>query len=260
MAAIDGGGIAERIIVDLAARPKPAGSLAVVMIGGTDASRAFVARKRAVAERLGISFRLHELAADASRADAENILRELSRDIFVSGIVLQLPLPSGFDRDILISFIDPKKDIDNLTGMAPFESPAVGTVRAILADQGCVIRDFKTIVLVGQGFLVGGPIGAWLRNEGILYEVVDIDTEDPQAIMSRADLVISGVGKTGVVDPATLPDGAALIDFGVPPDADQDALKADEARLRFHTLTPGGTGPILVAMLFKNLYGFRGDH
>ena len=253
MASIDGRAIAERLMAGLSARPKPPGSLAVVMVGGAEASRAFVARKRAAAERLGIVFRLHELPADASRADAENLLRELSRDSSVSGIVLQLPIPSALDRDALIACIGLEKDVDNLTGTAPFESPAVGTVRAILADQACVPADFKNIVLVGQGFLVGKPIAAWLDKESVSYSIVDIDTENSQAIISRADLVISGVGKTGVVDPAILPDGAAFIDFGFPPDADQDALKAAGGRLSFHTSTPGGTGPILVAALFGNL-------
>ncbi len=257
MASIDGRGIAERLIAGLRARPKPAGSLAVVMIGNNVASRAFVARKRAVAERLSISFDLRELPSSTSQADAERILRDLSRDPSVSGIVLQLPLPLGFDRDALIACIDSKKDIDNLTGRAPFESPAVGTVRAILDDRGYAIRDFKSIVLMGQGFLTGKPITAWLARQGVSYSVVDIDTENPRAIISRADLVISGVGKTGVVDPALLADGAAFIDFGIPPDADQDTLVAEAGRLRFHTPTPGGTGPILVAILFGNFYVSR---
>ncbi len=254
MAIIDGRKIADELIAVLTARPAPSRALAVVMVGGNDASRAFVARKQAVAERLGISFRLHDITENASQDVIEKLLRELSVDAGVGGIVLQLPVPKDFNRDALIAVIDIKKDVDNLTGKALVESPTVGCVKEIFAREKCAIRDFKNIVLVGQGFLVGQPIAVWLRSESIPYSVVDIDTMNSEMIIRTADLVISGVGKTGVVRVEWLKDGTGFIDFGYPADINQQELMSAGARLRLYTPTPHGTGPILVAKLFENFY------
>ncbi len=154
--------------------------------------------------------------------------------------------------------IDIKKDVDNLTGKALVESPTVGCVKEIIAREKFAIRDFKNIVLVGQGFLVGQPIAVWLAVEDIVYSVVGIGTMNPEKIIRTADLVISGVGKTGVVRADWLKDGAGFIDFGFPPDIDQGELMSSGARLRFYTPTPHGTGPILVVKLFENFFAVCG--
>ena len=254
MTSIDGRGIADRLLASLALRPVPSGSFAAVLVEGDAASHSFVSRKRAACDRLKIPFRLHEFPADASPADIEACIRELCADASVRAIVLQLPLPPGFDRDLLVAAIDVRKDVDDLTGCASVESPAVGCAKEILASEGMRIQDFKNITVVGAGFLVGRPIASWIARLGIPLSIVDIDTPNPDSFMRDADLVISGVGKTGVVRPGSLKRGACFIDFGFPPDADQAELASAADRLRFHTPTPGGTGPVLIAKLFENFF------
>ncbi len=258
MAAVDGIGIAERLIVRLAALPVPQQMLAVVMIGGDAASRAFVARKRAVADRLGVRFSVHNVPQGATQKEVESLLRGLSLNVSVGGIVLQLPVPATFDRDALIAHISPEKDIDDLTGKSPYRSPAVQCVKEVLATEGCAIRDFRDIVVIGQGFLVGLPVAAWLGTIGVPYSGIGIDTPDPDSFVRRADLIITGVGKTGVVRAEALKEGAVVIDFGFPPDIDQHELALAGERLRLYTPTPGGTGPILVAKLFENFFAVSG--
>ena len=251
---IDGDRIAGDIVASLGRRPVPSGALAVVSCGASPASLAFIGRKRAVADGFGIPFAVHDIPAGANQADAERLVAGLSADPGIRAIILQLPLSAHIRRDGLIARIDPSKDVDNLTGRAPAESPSVLAVREILSRAGCAIADFRHIVILGAGFLVGAPIVRWLASRGIPHTVMDIDTPDPESVIRLADLVISGVGKTGVADPALFPDGAGFIDFGFPPDADQPALASHASRLRFFTPTPHGTGPILVAKLFENFY------
>lgn len=254
---IDGDSVAADIMASLVERPLPPGTLAIAGCGISPASLSFINRKRIAAEALGIPFVVRDIPADAGQDRITQAVTGLSADPYVRAVVLQLPLPAAFDRDAVIACIDPLKDIDNLTGKAPVESPSVLVVREILSRAGCDILDFKNVVVVGRGFLVGSPVIRWLAATGVPYTAIDIDTPDPQSIIRHADLVISGVGKTGVLDLASFSDGAGLIDFGFPPDADQSLLASHARRLRFFTPTPHGTGPILVAKLFENFFRLR---
>lgn len=257
MMRIDGDKIVGEIVASLGCLPVPPGALAVVSCDASPASHAFIGRKRAVADLLRIPFVVHDIPAHASQADIEYVVTGLSADSGTRAIVLQLPLPRATLRDRVIACITPIKDIDNLTGHAPVESPSILVVREVLSRAGRDIADFKSVVVVGRGFLVGLPIIRWLALIGIPCAILDIDTLDPNSIIRSADLLISGVGKTGVVDPTLLADGAGFIDFGFPPDADQSALAVHADRLAFFTPTPHGTGPILVAKLFENFYSLN---
>jgi methylenetetrahydrofolate dehydrogenase (NADP+)/methenyltetrahydrofolate cyclohydrolase len=159
-----------------------------------------------------------------------------------------------------LSFIDPKKDVDNLRSGTLVESPTVTVVKEVLQSVGWKLAD-KKVAVVGRGRLVGGPIIKWLEKEGVDFKVADEKTENLQEFLSDADLIISGVGKEGLIKPEWLKDGAGVIDFGFPADFDFSSLeirnlklKIEPAGLAFYTPTPGGTGPILVAKLFENFY------
>ena len=193
--------------------------------------------------------------------EVEGRIQALSHDEQVGGIVLQLPLPKRFNRDAALARIDPKKDVDNLTGRAMVEAPTVGVVKEILREVGYAIVDYETIAVVGRGFLVGQPIIAWLKKESsnhpqssLHVKVADIETVDLRQFLQDADLVITGVGKAGLIQPEWLKAGASVIDFGFPPDFNAEGLALGDSRLAFYTPTPGGTGPILVAKLFENFY------
>ena len=91
--------------------------------------------------------------------------------------------------------------------------------------------------------------------------LADSGTKNLQEFLSDADLIITGVGKAGLIKPEWLKEGAGVIDFGYPADLNctspQDQGSCGDKvfdNLLFYTPTPGGTGPILVAMLFKNFY------
>lgn len=265
MLKIDGKAIAQGIIEGLKKQPRPEKMLAAVVVGADAASLSFVRRKELVARELGIAFELFQFSATDAESEVYERVRSLSHDGRVGGIIVQLPLPARFDRAALIAVIAVHKDVDNLTGRAGVEAPAVGTVKEILAH----VSGFKnlqgvTVAVVGKGFLVGAPIIRWLHSEslkisGLKLKTADIETENIQAFVADADIVITGVGKKDLIDPAWLKPGAGIIDFGFPPDMKQEELilKPETLNLAFYTPTPGGTGPILVAKLFENFYRLR---
>lgn len=257
---INGRQIAGEILGGLRRRPVPKGRMVAVLVGGDAASASFLARKAVVAQSLNIAFELISFSGLEPQADIKSSLRSLAEDPSVGGIVLQLPVPKTYDRDVLINAVGRAKDVDNLSGVAVVTPPAVGAVQAIIASCGKRFSDFKVVRIVGNGFLVGAPIARFCSLAGIPYEMANSKTGDLRNFIRSGDLVIMGVGKTGVVDPAWLQDSAGAIDFGFPPDFDQEKLAAVGARLAFYTPTPFGTGPILIAKLFENFYSLSGDN
>ena len=241
--------------------PRPRGRMVAVLIGDNPASLSFLKKKEEAAHAFDVDFELVRFTAGEGQEVVVTALAALAADDTVGGIVLQLPVPEGYDREALIRAIGVLKDVDNLSGMAGVPSPAVAAVRDILVSIGTDLGDYRAVRIVGNGFLVGAPIARFCAESGIPHAVADIHTEDLRGFVQGGDLVITGVGKAGVVDPAWLQASAGVIDFGFPPDFDQEKLTAAGERLAFYTPTPFGTGPILIAKLFENFYSlnsFRG--
>ena len=272
MIKIDGKAIARKIVEELKKRPKPEKILAAVFVGRDEASAAFLRRKEAIAKELGVTFQLHQLNESISQEELEKKVAEISYNERVGGLIVQLPLPKKFDRDGVLAKINPKKDVDALTNQSSVEAPAVGVVQEILRHiaEFPECSKFKSlnslnIAVVGRGLLVGQPIVRWLEDESLRFKslkfkVADSKTENLEEFLADADLIITGVGKAGLIKPEWLKEGAGVIDFGFPPDLDQEQLVKCQMsnvkcpELGFYTPTPGGTGPILVAMLFRNFY------
>lgn len=242
------------MLAGLGRRPLPHGRMVAVLVGGDAASASFLARKAAVARSLGIGFELVSFSGLEKQEDIARSIAGFAADPSVLGIVLQLPVPKAYDRDALIAAVGTLKDVDNLSGRAAVLPPAAGAVEAVLASCGKRLSDFNAVRIVGNGFLVGAPIARFCAESGVPHEVANSKTADLEGFVRNGDLVIAGTGKAGIVDAGWLRDGAGAMDFGFPPDFDQEKLAALGGRLAFYTPTPFGTGPILVAKLFENFY------
>jgi len=260
---IDGRKIAADIIEQLRRLPSPARYLAVVDVGEGPASKSFVAQKKRVAQELNIEFRQTTVSENGPHSDLAAAILSFARDPACGGIVLQLPLPAGFDRDTAISLIPNGKDVDNLRGNAPVLAPAAGVVDEVLRASRFTIHNSRCAVVGANGFLVGRPTAAWLSSQGA--EVDRLDIGDDLSSVQSADIVVLGTGEPGVVNPDMLKNGALVIDFGY--GKKDDAVCGDffpssatsQTSSITYTPTPGGTGPILVAKLFENFYTLTGS-
>ncbi len=138
--------------------------------------------------------------------------------------------------------------------------PAAGTVQEIVEDQKWEL-DRSTVAIVGLGLLVGRPVATWIMRRA--KETILLGSASDFGLLKHADLVVTGVGKAGLVSSAMLKGGAGVIDFGYGTqdgtytgDFDARGLSRD-SQLAFYTPTPGGTGPILVAKIFENFYALN---
>ena len=255
---IDGIKIADGVIKRLEKENAPRKILAAILVGNDPQSASFLRQKKQTAEKLGIDFRIYRLSPELKNDGLRKEVGKISRQSRVGGAIVQLPLPKDVNRRYVLNSVPREKDVDVLSerSTGPLFQPAVETTKEILELEKLDLSR-SVVVVVGAGVLVGKPIAKWLKDKCKELHVID-SKSDPSKI-KEADLVISGVGKPGLIDPNNLKEGAAVIDFGYANDGgvlvgdlkmNAKALK----RLKFYTPTPGGTGPILVAKLFENFY------
>ncbi len=253
---IDGKALARKIIEQLKKLPKPGKALAAVFVGNDPASESFLKQKRKIAEELGVEFRLIPFAASVTEEQLIKEIRLLGENQEIGGILVQLPLPEKMDRDRVLAAIDPKKDVDALTPAAPVSALAVEVVKDILEETHYDAAG-KIIGVVGRGILIGRPVAEYFS--GKCREVIIFHTKTDLSRIKECDLVISGAGKAGLITPHILKPGAGFIDFGFAMkegkiSGDLDLSDPAVNALGFYTPTPGGTGPMLVAEIFKNFY------
>jgi len=268
MNVIDGRKIAENIISELKAQKKPQKSLAAILVGENAQSESFLKQKAKIAGQLGIDFRLIRLSRELSESEVIKEIEKLNLNNYIGGIILQLPLPEKFKKENVIPSISPSKDIDALTeGAKKLVSPlAVEVVNDILSYLKIDIKN-KVVAVVGRGFLIGAPILEFFNDKCL--KIMPLNSKSDINLIKEADIVISGTGKAGLIKPELLKNNAVVIDFGYGLDAG-GKLKGDfdpmnlkltnlsTDKLICYTLTPGGTGPILVAEIYKNFYKLNG--
>jgi len=253
---VDGKALAGDIKKDL--KNKLAGRslrLDVILVGDNLASLKYVERKKKFGEEIGVEVIVHDLMGDMAQADLEEEIIKLVNEERVNGIIVQLPLPVQIDAQKILNLIPAEKDVDAFGSEAKVLPPTVGAIKEIL-ERNNVELENKKIVVVGQGQLVGRPVAVWLTQEGREVELVDINTKNPDAILRGADVIISGVGKPGLITPDKIKEGVVLIDAGTAESGGQlvgDADPACASKCLLFTPVPGGVGPLTVAMLFKNL-------
>ena|SRR3989344_4789698 len=264
---IDGKALAKKIIDRLKAEPAPKKIFAAVLVGDDPASLNFLRQKEKTAKELGVDYRLYNFSAELKNNELRRKVGELALSKSVGGIIVQLPLPEHINKHYILNVIPREKDVDVLgeralgafyVGRNPVLPPAVGTVEKILVSCRLSLVACN-VAIVGLGFLIGKPVAVWLMGKA--KEIILLDKFSDLSLIKNADIVISGVGKAGLIKPEMLKEKGLIIDFGCSIDS-MEKIKGDfDSELRtlnfehiIYTPTPGGTGPILVAKLFENFY------
>jgi len=253
---INGKKIAEDIVFKLQFLEKPQKSLAAILVGKNSQSESFLKQKEKIANQLGIKFILLRLSEEISEFEIIKELEKLNKDDSVGGIILQLPLPEKFKKENIISSISPLKDIDALTEESRkiINPLVVEVVNDILAYLNISITD-RVLAVVGRGFLIGAPLLDFFKNK--FLKMIAMNSKSDINLIKDADIIISGTGKAGLIKTDILKNNAVVIDFGyslVNGKLKGDFLEDGDLKNISYTPTPGGTGPILVAEIYKNFY------
>ncbi|MDE7337485.1 MAG: bifunctional 5,10-methylenetetrahydrofolate dehydrogenase/5,10-methenyltetrahydrofolate cyclohydrolase, partial [Clostridia bacterium] len=87
-------------------------TLAVIIVGEDPASQTYVRNKINGCKQVGFNSLSYEYPDGTSQIEIENRIKELAQDDNVDGILVQLPLPKGYDEEKILSYIPDSKDVD----------------------------------------------------------------------------------------------------------------------------------------------------
>lgn len=268
MIILDGKKLSEKILENLKKKIRQENlklSLVVVLVGENQASLVYIKQKEKKAKELGVSFRLKKFRGGIS---AEEFKKEINNIILQrpNGIIIQLPLPPHLRRSQaeILNLIPPEMDVDVLSRGSrgrigqknAFLPPTVEGILRLLKRYKINLKE-KKIVVVGKGFLVGKPLIKYLEGRNLDVESADEFTKDLKSITLKADILVTGVGKQGLITEDMVKNGVAVIDAGISKVKDKFQGDADfetiSKKASYITPVPGGVGPMTVAMIFENL-------
>ncbi len=237
--------------------------LATVLVGDDPASHVYIAAKHKAAIEAGIDARDVRLPADTTEDEVLALVDRLNNDDEVDGILVQLPLPSHVNETKVTYAVAPAKDVDgfhpvnagNLYLGTPIHVPATPTgCMELLAAYG-IEPSGQEAVVIGRSEIVGRPMAMLLMHANATVTVCHSRTADLASHVARADIVVAAVGRPGIVSPAMVKPGAAVLDVGLTRTeegirGDVDPAVAEVAG--FLTPMPGGTGPMTIACLLES--------
>jgi methylenetetrahydrofolate dehydrogenase (NADP+)/methenyltetrahydrofolate cyclohydrolase len=274
---IDGKKISEQILADLKCKIEAdnvIAKLAIILVGDDPASKIYVQNKIKAAQRVGI---LTELKNFDSNITEKQLLKEITAlniDQAVSGIIIQMPLPEHISKFKVVMAVDPMKDVDGFhpinVGMlySPYEHGFVPcTARGCLeliryCENGL---QGKNVVIIGRSNIGGRPLAALLLKEDCSVTICHSKTKNLADITSKADIVISAIGKPGFLTKEYFNSNSIVIDVGINRIISQNKcelvgdvdFQSVKDKVKYITPVPGGVGPMTVAYLLVNTYAAK---
>ena len=277
---IDGKRLAERLRAEIAAgvaalkaEKGVVPGLAVFLVGENPASISYVTAKEKACAEAGIMSREIRLAADAGEAELLARIAEANADPAIHGILVQLPLPKGYDEKRVIDAISPEKDVDGFTpvnvgrmmiGERCFLPCTPHGILKLIEFAGLDVNG-RHAVVIGRSNIVGKPVAALLsrREANATVTLCHTGTRDLASFTRQADVVVVAAGRPGTLTGDMLKPGAVVIDVGVNRipdatrpkgfrlvgDADYESCAAVASAI---TPVPGGVGPMTITMLLWN--------
>jgi methylenetetrahydrofolate dehydrogenase (NADP+)/methenyltetrahydrofolate cyclohydrolase len=239
--------------------------LAVILVGEDPASSIYVRNKRQACEQIGVHSIYHHFSSHVKEDQLIELIKALNGDETVDGILLQLPLPTHVDENKILEYISPYKDVDgfhayNLGRLAqrrPLLRPCTPQGVILLLDRIQQQYKSKHAVIVGASNIVGRPMALELLITGATVTICHRFTQDLPYFVKQADILISAVGKPGLIKGAWIKEGSTVVDVGISRLSDGTItgdIEFDIAKERAAWITPvpGGVGPMTVAILLKN--------
>jgi methylenetetrahydrofolate dehydrogenase (NADP+)/methenyltetrahydrofolate cyclohydrolase len=243
--------------------------LATVLVGDDPASEIYIRSKVRACAEAGISSFEHRLPRHAELSAVLDQIHRLNSDDRIDGILVQLPLPAGLDRGLVLAALDPAKDVDgfhpanvgHLWSGEPTLVPC--TPQGILLLLRSVRADLAAAeaVVLGRSQIVGLPVAALLLAADCTITIVHSKSGDAAEICRRADILVAAIGHPALVTADWIKPGAMVIDVGInrvdgPDGRSRLVGDVDFAAVRpiagAITPVPGGVGPMTIACLLRN--------
>jgi methylenetetrahydrofolate dehydrogenase (NADP+)/methenyltetrahydrofolate cyclohydrolase len=259
--------VADAILGQLEADIKRTGvhpGIAVLLVGDDPASHLYVSMKERAAARAGIRFVKEVMADTVPEVDILARIGRWNKQADIHGILVQVPLPEGFDTEKIIAAIDPGKDVD---GFHPrtVERFVAGerdlcpvfplAMAELLRSTEVPCQGKRAVALVNSAYF-GKVMQAMMENERLVPRVVMADDfQNEKETISDADIIFSACGIPSLIRGHQVKDGVVIIDGGI---AKQDGKivgdvnrESVETKAAFLSPVPGGVGPVTIACLLR---------
>ena len=238
-------------------------NLTVVIVGNDGASLSYVKSKNKAAENIGMESGIVHLEEDATEEEVLKTVESLNQDKNVHGILVQVPLPKQVDENKVLDAITPEKDVDGFnpvnigklyTGQETFVPCTPLAIMELLKHTGSL--EGKEVAVIGCSHIVGQPVAKLLTDQNATVTLMHSRTKDMISKIKDFDVVVSAVGKPGLLTGADIKEGAIIIDVGnTVVDGklvgDVDYESASE-KASYITPVPGGVGPLTITMVLNN--------
>lgn len=239
--------------------------LSVILVGNNGASLSYVKSKKKAAEKIGMISEIVHLEETATEEEVLSELERLNNDDSVSGILVQVPLPSQVSEQKVLEAINPEKDVDgfhpqNIGKLYIDEQtfvPCTPLGIMELLKNADIDLDGKDAVVIGRSHIVGQPVSKLLIQQNATVTILHSHSKDMSKYLKDADIIVSAVGKPGLVTKEDVKEGAVVIDVGNTPD-ENGKLKGDveyedvKEVAGAITPVPGGVGPMTITMVLNN--------
>lgn len=239
--------------------------LSVILVGNDGASQSYVRSKKKAAEKIGMISEIVHLEETATEEEVLNELSRLNNDDSVSGILVQVPLPKQVSEQKILEAINPEKDVDgfhpiNIGKLYIDEQTFVPCTPLGIMEilkHADIDLEGKNAVVIGRSHIVGQPVSKLLLQKNASVTILHSRSKDMASYLKDADVIVSAVGKPGLVTKDVVKEGAVIIDVGNTPDengklkgdVDYDAVKEIAGAI---TPVPGGVGPLTITMVLNN--------
>jgi methylenetetrahydrofolate dehydrogenase (NADP+)/methenyltetrahydrofolate cyclohydrolase len=246
--------------------------LAIIQVGDRADSTAYINAKKKFAAEIGVDVKLIHLQESIGQEEIISEIKKLNQDKGITGIIVQLPLPKNLNEQVILGAVAPSKDADAITStnvkkwmgqdfvQAVILYPATARGVAQLLDFYNISLKRKNVCVIGRSRFVGTPIACLCRAKGALVTVCHSKTKDLVKETVAADVIISVVGKAGLITAEHVRSGQIVVDVGLSRvngklvgDVDFEKVSAILGDNGAITPVPGGVGPMTVLALFENL-------
>lgn len=228
-------------------------TLCIITVGDDEASRVYTAGKQRDIQSIGGICTQVNLPETATTGDVVASVRAVQASH--GAVIVQLPIPPHIDKNAVVAAIDPENDVDGFRHDSLYKPCTPAGIIEMLKEYKVPIKGAHAVV-VGRSDIVGKPLAKMLLDEDATVTVCHSKTRMLAGIVPTADIVVSAVGKPGVIDAGMIKSGATVIDVGI---TRQDGKVVGDCRdmdLRpdiLYSPVPGGVGRMTRAMLVDNV-------
>ncbi|MGH2327900.1 bifunctional methylenetetrahydrofolate dehydrogenase/methenyltetrahydrofolate cyclohydrolase FolD [Campylobacter taeniopygiae] len=240
--------------------------LAVILVGNNPASQTYVNSKAKACEACGIKSLVYHLDENTTQNELLALINTLNYDDSVHGILVQLPLPSHINKNLILESIISSKDVDGFhpinvgylnlgleSGFLP--CTPLGVMRLLKSYE--INLEGLDVVIIGESNIVGRPMATMFLNAGATVSICHIKTKDLKIYTQKADLIVVAAGCVNLLRSDMIKEGVIIVDVGINR-LDDGRIVGDvdfenvSKKASFITPVPGGVGPMTIAMLLEN--------